>query len=526
MNINIMAAIISLGIWGKATQETKEKTRKASWLRTGLYLVLSVIVGIIFYKTYQVSINENSIEICKIYGSVDDYGMNTDTARVYISHRFNKDQYKDSIEYNEYVTHGGVLVDVISRPFGPKAINKKYLAETFDWLEFLLSEKLIPDTNATTNLFKRMYDAFQTNPEMENILYQYKSGVQLSQKQIDLLNLKMDYIMSDYRQLLLTRYRFTQPNSLLPWLIDDTSKKFKLETSTKYSFMVSHENIMDSVWCKTWLQNKNNLNVDWERAFKALNLQNSVMYTYLFGTSDLHYKNKRNIEKYEQHDEISRSDMKINSVNFLTAADLSQGIYEINIHSDIPLEVLRVDFDIPVNISSMYPEPDMKSMREIVFHDREKLDYIQSQKIKFHVKFPTLENQQLIRSLILTTILTAIVSMFFANLYFCIRRFLLRKHRNHKIESCTRFPNLNSIPIRYRKRMIWYKKICIIAYAFAILFLLYLFIRLLFNDPVSFTTSEVLGVCLKVFMVILAVIVFLTFAYRMLIPRRHVNADS
>ena len=521
MNINIMAAIISLGIWGKATQATQEKTRKASWLRTGLYLVLSVIVGIIFYKTYQVSINENSIEICKFYGSVDDNGLNTDTAQVFISHRFNKDQYKDSIEYNDYVTHGGVLVDVVSRPFGPKAINKKYLPETFGWLKMLLSSNLIPDSNATTNLFRRMYDAFQTNPEMENILYQYNSGVQLSQEQIDLLQLKIDYIMSDYRNLLLTRYRFTQPNSLLPWVVDDTSKEFKLETSTKYSFMVSHENIMDSVWCKTWLQNKNNINDEWERAFKALNLQNSVMYTYLFGESDLYYRNIQNIEKYEQHKEVSRRDMKVNSVNFLTAADLSQGIYEINIHSDIPLEVLRVDFDIPVNISSMYPEPDMKSMREIVFHDRKKLDYIQSQKIKFHAKFPTLENQQLIRSLILTTILTAIVSMFFANLYFCIRRFLLRKLRNHKIESSTRFPNLNSIPIHYRQRMIWYKCICIIVYAFAILFLLYLFIRLLFDDPVSFTTSEVFGVCLKVFIVILAVIVFLALTHRMLIPGRH-----
>ena len=195
MITNILVAIISLGIWGKASKESQEKTRKASWLRTALYFVLSVIVGIVFYKTYQVSINENNVAVYKIFGTVNEQGENCDTAQIHITHRFNKDQYKDSLEYEDYVTHGGVQVNVISRPWGPKKVNMKYLPDTFEWLEMLDAWNVIPSTNAMTKVLERMHDAYDTNPELADVLYRYKSGMPLTSKEIDMLKLKIDYIL-------------------------------------------------------------------------------------------------------------------------------------------------------------------------------------------------------------------------------------------------------------------------------------------------------------------------------------------
>ena len=53
--------------------------------------------------------------------------------------------------------------------------------------------------------------------------------------------------------------------------------------------------------------------------------------------------------------------------------------------------------------------------------------------VSLHVKFPTLENKQLIRSLILTTVLTALLSLFLSNLYHCFRKVILSKKEKHKI---------------------------------------------------------------------------------------------
>jgi len=524
MITNILIALISLGIWGKASQQTQEKTRKASWLRTALYLVLSVIVGIVFYKTYQVSTNENNVEICKLYGSVDESGQNSDTVQVIITHRFNKDQYKDSLEYEDYVTHGGVSVKVVSRPYGPKAFKRENMVGILDWLGILTETGLLPDSNAITNVFERMYDAYLTNPEMADIVNRWKMKMPVSQKESDLLKMKLDYILSDYRHLVITRYRYSQPTSLLPWVVDDTRGKPHLENGDdKNAFMISLEERVDSTKHKSILHSdiiKNNSNVDWGRLFKSANLQNSIMYTYVFGHSDLCFRDIPDIEKYTMHEEVSRRDLKINSVNFLTAADLSQCIYEVCINSDMPLEVLKIDFDLPVEISAMYPEPDLKSMREIVFYDREKLDLIQHQKIKFHAKFPTLENQQLIRSLILTTILTAIVSLFCSNLYYCLRRASLRYLRRRTIRSGNRYPNLNSVPVSYRRRIICYKHICIAAATGVVLFILYLFVRLLISNPVTFTSSEVAPAIFKTIGAAVGMILLLALANRLLTPRK------
>ena len=46
--------------------------------------------------------------------------------------------------------------------------------------------------------------------------------------------------------------------------------------------------------------------------------------------------------------------------------------------------------------------------------------------LSIHVELPTLANLQLIRSLILTTLITALVSLFFCNAYYLARRKILK----------------------------------------------------------------------------------------------------
>ncbi len=117
----------------------------------------------------------------------------------------------------------------------------------------------------------------------------------------------------------------------------------------------------------------------------------------------------------------------INRLNFFSAADLSQCLYMCEITTDIPIDNFKICFDIPIELSNQAISQNRFDSREFSI-DIEEDKYGWAHKvIYYHIKFPTLANLQLIRSLILTTLLTALLSVFFANLYYYCRK-LYKKH--------------------------------------------------------------------------------------------------
>lgn len=132
---------------------------------------------------------------------------------------------------------------------------------------------------------------------------------------------------------------------------------------------------------------------------------------------------------YGTHIEFGTS--LINSFNFLSAADLSQCIVITTLKTNIPIKQLSMGFDTPIEVTS-FPGSYESTMTGIFTRDPELLQTSSENDANggtfmYHVKFPTMANLQLVRSLILTTILTAVVALLFSNLYYCARRFVMRR---------------------------------------------------------------------------------------------------
>ena len=141
-------------------------------------------------------------------------------------------------------------------------------------------------------------------------------------------------------------------------------------------------------------------------------------------------------ETWESDTTESTTSATLNTLNFFSAADLSQCKYQLIIRSSIPIDKLSVCFDIPIEVSSADINQNRLDSRDFSVEIVEKEDGTVDQFALYHIKFPTLSNLQLIRSLILTTLLTALYSLTFVNAYYIGRKkhkkYLLRHPLSYK----------------------------------------------------------------------------------------------
>ena len=77
----IISALIAAFFGSKSTKDIQEKTKNASWFRTFLYLFLSVIFGVFFYKSYQVRTIINQIDINSLRAFEDSLHHPIDTIK-------------------------------------------------------------------------------------------------------------------------------------------------------------------------------------------------------------------------------------------------------------------------------------------------------------------------------------------------------------------------------------------------------------------------------------------------------------
>ena len=112
----------------------------------------------------------------------------------------------------------------------------------------------------------------------------------------------------------------------------------------------------------------------------------------------------------------------MNTMNIFSAADLSQCTYIVTIMSDCPLNRLYFNFDVPVELLPSKYKPDQSDAYDISFKDSLTLERIRNHIMVLHFKMPTMQNVQLVRSLILTTLLSAMLSLFVLNFYYLCRK--------------------------------------------------------------------------------------------------------
>lgn len=117
-----------------------------------------------------------------------------------------------------------------------------------------------------------------------------------------------------------------------------------------------------------------------------------------------------------------------------TAEDISRAVEILSFRglmdNNINLKLLSFDYIGPADFSEMDPEPDQKDISKITFTNKEKLDKIKRKGIRFHVKFPDMENIQQIRMFIVTLILGGLFAKFLLVMYHIIRECYQRNYFN------------------------------------------------------------------------------------------------
>jgi len=405
--LNLLTIIVTLLIWGKITKDSKKEDANRNGLMMLLYGALSFFVGFVFYKTYQIGTNCNNIEVHRLLSVVNDKGEYNDSMDVTIYHRLKHNNYIDEIDYEDYNPLGGVCARIrCANKVMETSYDSTRMVDIFNYLLQIKESKLVPDSNLIHKVFERMNENFSINEDFPILLaHRIDNNIPLSTKDSTNIDIALKYILGNYQGLYTMRYSATKMPSLLPWetFKDDT---LHLRESDR-NYFVLEECIPVKNITHLLHTTFNDSRVDIKRYLKETNELYSTSYNYIVGRS---YATYIGIDNWSLG--FTQLDSITNYINFLTASDLSQRQFEVFVNSELPLSSLNIDFDVPVEISEMYPSPDSISMNSIYFINKNKLEYIRKNKMKFFAKLPTFENKQLIRSLILTTILTAVVSMF------------------------------------------------------------------------------------------------------------------
>ena len=119
-----IAILVAFGFWSRQSKDQKIRTSNASWLRTSVYFVLLVMVGVFYYKSNQIPVITHEINIYGIKQATVDSNQTViqDKASLHIVSRFDNNnlfkrlfeyqKQKDSIGYVKTQDDGGVAVEL------------------------------------------------------------------------------------------------------------------------------------------------------------------------------------------------------------------------------------------------------------------------------------------------------------------------------------------------------------------------------------------------------------------------------
>lgn len=113
--------------------------------------------------------------------------------------------------------------------------------------------------------------------------------------------------------------------------------------------------------------------------------------------------------------------------------DISQSYFRftIGVPSDMRGTLLDFDFGGATDFSKIYPEPDLISMSGFAYNDPDKISYIYDRGLWFHATFKQMENIQIIRMFVMTTLLGFFVALSFTSAFkglkYASRRYRIRR---------------------------------------------------------------------------------------------------
>lgn len=372
-----IGSIIAIFFIGKASKEVEEKTENASWIRTLVYAVLSFVICTFYVKTNQVATIYTMVDVTGIRESRDTAGNVADTLSLLeIKNTFNSpliDGNKANAVKNKALgkrlNYGGVYCKLTAQNLSPYKIVTNHA--NLDSLGLsLLSE------NHGHNY---MIDISNTSiPSLIPIYPSYRDQMEYGENKM-------------YMAMFVDDMKHMEFDRLEVWENTAEGESEHVETELN-PFNVGS-------FCSIIV--RDSLKID----------EVSEPLTFF---------------------KFQATGTMINTLNFFTAADISQYTHALQIHSTCPIKEINFMYDIPIEIpiinSSMKVGPMGFGFKGDFVND-----VMRNNSTVYHVKLPTLANLQLIRSLILTTLATALLAMFFTNMYYYLRKRVLKYYTEKQI---------------------------------------------------------------------------------------------
>ena len=386
-----IAALVALFFWGKSSKDLDEKTQLASWVRTCVYGVLAFLVLVFYIKTYQVATVFNTIQVIGLKETVNAKGQVADSiATIELVNKFssnitenfvvNKADDSGADELKSISETGGLFM-VLNLHNGPtyKVRKNRQLAKTEREMKAI--NGYVPEMtfgDYPLDAYSHAYSFYYLTSSIPSLIPFFPTFKLEDKKGLESPGICQEVILSD---------------------CDSYGEGLTSSAKIKDIEGNTHEVV-----------NKDFLH--------EMYVGNAIFCDTITNLKDYHYK-FHFVNNFMQ------------SMNFFTAADISQYTCDINLESDCYIERMKIMYDLPIEINSQDSNMIMTSYSFILKGDFLNKDIANQGSYRFHVKFPTLANLQLIRSLILTTLLTALVSLFFLNLFYLFRKYVIRFKDKH-----------------------------------------------------------------------------------------------
>lgn len=423
---SVISALIAIFFWGKPNKKEKERIRKTSLIRTAIYLVLSIIVLVFYIKTNQVATIYNQLNIECGLADFNSNGEPLDT--VYSVDIYNK--FSSSSSYSNDIT---------------KFANQKYSehGEVFSEKGGIITQIGVLRTKFDSIGYGRFFTKDYHN--------------------------KLKKEVADVNHFFYISYVSTSIPSIIPIYPKQNERTRWINDSQFCFYRNLFENTRDNnklFFYHDSEEYRDKMVDDSFREELPPIFENGCILSQEIGSRDLQNLSEEVIANEIMHNNLQESDIDkdrlilstyggsrfINYLNIFTAADISQYAYVFTSTSELPIKSIMIHYDVPIELPSSHES--MTIGPTSIFIDGEYWNYFQQQSTIIYVKLPTLANVQLIRSFVLTTLLTILLSLFFRNIYFWMRKMAMCYKRHHSM-AYSIAKNLSKIRIKIFKLSIY-----------------------------------------------------------------------
>ena len=381
MILNIfLSAIIAIFFLSYVSKDEVDKSKNASLFRSFVYFCLTIVAFVIFYKSYQVSSITNMVEINALRGAEDSLHQSRDTI-------------KEVRIYNKFREMGTYdnKFQIFANLYGQDSLFKKNGG---------VFVKIRPSNDPKYPIVNRKLFTREARLSMEEEIKRDISTIG-------------PYYMVSFLSTNIPSYIPIYPSVKYgsPWM----REKGCIYTNNVY-------NTRDAEGFDLYIQGEK------QRKFTDFDEGRALLENGIVTIQTLAHE-----VKMKKYDDIFLSSYHnyANVINILTAADISQYTYVLALNTDMHIKTLSVEYNIPIEINGNI---DGVSVGSHYLRLNEKFLRNNNGKIcMFHVKLPTMANIQLIRSLILTALLTTLFSLFCKNIYYCFAKWAYAYHKKNRI---------------------------------------------------------------------------------------------